>query len=91
MDKLQIGYMYECNLPPISGKKSLKFPMVFDISTWSNISFDSVNLSYKLQSTCGSQSAGSVTKFDQDIGIEFKYEVLYSWTLINQLFKLFCI
>ena len=78
-DNLQIGYMYECSMPPIFGKKSLRVPMVFGFSKWSNISFDSVNLSFKLRGTCGSQSTSSVTKFDHDVKIQFQYEVIFIW------------
>ena len=61
--------------------------MVFGISKWSNISFDSVNLSFKLRGTCGSQSTSSVTKFDHDVKIQFHYEVIFIWNIASPSLK----
>ena len=72
---MQIGHIYECGLQPIFGKDSLIEPLVFGISKWSKNSSDSIELSFELRSSCGSQSASSVTTFDHEVDIDFKYEV----------------
>ena len=54
----------------------MSLPMAFGISKWSNITFDSVNLSFQLLNSCGSQSSKSASKFDHNIEIEFEYKVI---------------